>query len=53
MTPEQRVKAAQKASRTGAGPRIVTQTTVDRLKQSSAPKHLIESAQRAMRSNPV
>ena len=52
MMPEQQAKARQ-ASKVGAGPRIVTQSTVDRLKRSNAPKQLIESAQRAIRSNPA
>jgi hypothetical protein len=52
MTPEQRAKA-KRDSKIGAGPRIVTQATVERLQRSGAPKHLVESAQRAMRTNPA
>lgn len=52
MTPAQRAKA-KKDSKIGAGPRIVTQETVERLERSGAPKHLIESARRAIRTNPI
>jgi hypothetical protein len=52
MTSAQKAQIQEK-SLEGSGPRIVTKETLRQLKRNRAPKHLIEAAEKAIRSNPV
>lgn len=52
MTPQERAEAKERSLQ-GAGPRIVTVETLDRLVREEAPKHLIKAAQRAIKTNPA
>jgi hypothetical protein len=53
MTSSHSTDEAQEKSQSGSGPRIVTPETVNLLKASGAPKHLIKAAQKALETNPA
>jgi hypothetical protein len=52
MTSAQKAKIREK-SLEGSGPRIVTKETLRQLRQAHAPKHIIEAAERAIKTNPL